>query len=284
MNRRLAARRNRVAAAQSFAVRSRAEASSSWSRRRFLYIAIGIFAIEATLLFTLGNRPRDAIHAPLSPTLLTLAIREREAADQDSVEGNDPALLALPSAQGFSGGAWLTFDWLQHRLTNWQDSPRWLELDSRRLGQAFQAFIGTNQRPPLLVADRAGFRPNAYAMELPVEIYPLDSTLRVEGDLVSRPLLTPRSLRSWPHTELLSNSVVQVSVNAAGQVLTASLREGSGSNEADEFARQYAETSRFAPLSHPLAPRESDRRLTWGRFVFHWRTLPTGTNGSDVVP
>jgi TonB family protein len=65
---------------------------------------------------------------------------------------------------------------------------------------------------------------------------------------------------------LLANSVVEVAVDPAGQVVDARLlAPRSGSAEADNTALALAHGLRFKPVGSP-AP-------VWGRAVFEWQTL-----------
>jgi len=95
-----------------------------------------------------------------------------------------------------------------------------------------------------------------------------NSTLRVAGDLVNRRLLNPPQLQSWPALDLLTNTVVQVLVNAEGNVFSSTLLTLSGSKEADQNALDVARAARFEPL------RRSSPALTIGALIFEWHTAP----------
>ena len=95
------------------------------------------------------------------------------------------------------------------------------------------------------------------------------STLRIEGDLARRPLLTPMKLPSWPYADVIAPSKVQVLVNAAGEVVSAVLLPSDNSGEvhdadADQRALELARAARFAPASD----------LTIGKLIFNWCTVP----------
>jgi TonB family protein len=64
---------------------------------------------------------------------------------------------------------------------------------------------------------------------------------------------------------LLSNSVVQIAVDSAGQVIAARLLGRSGSVDADTNALDKARSLRFRPVPLP-AP-------VWGNAIFEWQTL-----------
>ena len=91
------------------------------------------------------------------------------------------------------------------------------------------------------------------------------STLRIEGDLAQRPLLTPMKLPSWPYADVIAPSRVQVLVNAAGEVVSAVLLPSNNSSEvrdadADQRALELARAARFAPASR-FDHRQIDFRL-----------------------
>ena len=106
---------------------------------------------------------------------------------------------------------------------------------------------------------------------------PANSTLRVADDLANRRLLNPPELQPWAAADLLTNTVVQVLVNAEGNVVTHTLlAPGSGDPKADQRALALARTARFQPL------RGAAPALTLGVLIFEWRTVPlTNTPASN---
>ena len=84
------------------------------------------------------------------------------------------------------------------------------------------------------------------------------STLRLAGGLANRRLLNPPELRAWPASDLLTNSVVQVLVNADGNVMSLNLLAGSGSPKADQFALEVGQRRRAS--NRCATAREADCR------------------------
>jgi hypothetical protein len=115
-----------------------------------------------------------------------------------------------------------------------------------------------------------------------VKDFPEQSTVRLTGELAGRRLLKSIALPSWQSVELLTNSRVQLVVDAEGNTQSvALLYPGSGSNEADSNALWQAISARFEPLSgHNLdAAPDPLSGLSWGQMIFDWHTLPmTSTN------
>jgi hypothetical protein len=246
-----------------------------------------VFLVEMIVIIVLAERPGSKVVAPESRTALALASADWSSRWlAESSDANDPTLLALPGSYGFSGGAWLNFTQLEPRLTDWSEPVRWLEMDQQRLAHTFLSFISTNTRLPLLVADLPNARAAASEPNLPEEIFRTNSTVRMEGEIAARPLLNKWTLPSRPHSDLLSNSVVQVMVDLAGHVVTTTLLAGCGDDEADRLALKLANTARFTPALKPVATRPPDDNLSWGRIVFQWHTVPSlpPTNTSVVAP
>jgi len=139
-------------------------------------------------------------------------------------------------------------------------------------------FIPTNslaplQMPPLGEPEWALFEPAS----LPLS--PEQSRLRVEGGLAGRRLLATLDLPAWQHSDVLTNTIVQVLVNAEGRPVSVTLLPpGSGLTTADDHALAQARTARFEPASaggqegQPLPPPLA--HLAWGSLVFEWHTLP----------
>ena len=101
--------------------------------------------------------------------------------------------------------------------------------------------------------------------------------MRVEGELAGRRLLKPIELPSWPHTEILTNSIVQIIVDADGWTISpGALLSGSGLNEADQYALRLARVARFESV-RPLGPAHATNpasRPMWGKLIFEWQTVP----------
>jgi hypothetical protein len=100
--------------------------------------------------------------------------------------------------------------------------------------------------------------------------------------LTQRKLLTIRDLPSWPLTDVIAPSKVQVLVDAAGVVVSAVLlppdnRAGSAAqyDPANQRALDIARDAQFAPAS----------RLTVGQMNFNWRTVTSpATNAPASQP
>ena len=252
-----------------------------WSPRRWGYAVAASLVIQLALLFYLGERPKRPPPRERFGASIDLAADAWATEQLGQLPTlRDPALFALPSRQGFSGRAWLTFAALDHRAAEWAEPPAWLELETPQLMRAFYEQVATNAPGPLLVADKP--LPRLGWAGTPVPAVPLRdrSECQTEGGLAGRPFLTPLELPSWQYGGILSNSVVQVLVDREGRTLSATLLPpGSGLPEADRYAVQTAAGARYRPA--PRSARE-DRSpsLAWGTLVFRWDTIPVGTTNA----
>lgn len=247
-------------------------ATTGWKRGRWLWaFPLGV-ALHAGLVFWLGDRPRPAAATRVEATRIFLAVDDATAekiAARSAV--SDPMLFALPNGRGFSGQAWLRFVPENLAAPGWSEPPSWLALRTGDLGATFAEFVATNQ-PALPAADP---RPSAGALDifLPTETVSPQSTVRVEGALARRPLVTPLPLPAPAHPDALPGTVVQVAVNAEGQTESAILLAECGVKTIDQRALELARGARFQPVADTPA-------LMWGKMFFAWRTVPPVTTNA----
>lgn len=257
----------------------------AWTLRRWIYTFVAIFLAQVAAIWFLGERPKTpALPVPFS-TAIHLAVDPWSAKQLAELPAmSDPTLFVLPNRHGFSGPAWLTFAPQQYPLTNWTEEPRWLGLKQDDLGKTFLEFVATNASPRLLIANQS--MPRSIVSDLNVPNLPglTQSVLRIEGDLVSRSLLTPMELPSWPHSDLLANTVVQAVVDPQGYAFSTVLLASSGLKEADQFALNLVASARFQPGAKEKRPKNPADQLIWGKVIFQWHTLPLPTTNISTVP
>jgi hypothetical protein len=248
----------------------------SWSLKRWLLLIALVLIAHIVLIFTFGGRKPVTPRAVKDAPELTLA-----GGSGDWLALDDPTLFALPSREGFAGPAWLEAPRLEIHVKDWTEKPRFLPLPTNELGALFNQFMQTNRsatfrfdlKPP----------PQFAAPEVPLEPkFAETSTLRIEGGLAQRQLLTPIKLPSWPYADVIAPSKVQVVVNAAGNVVSTVLLSSCGYVAStplevtpDQRALDLARAARFTPSSG----------LTVGKLIFKWHTVaPTVTNTPAVAP
>ena len=231
------------------------------SRRWWLAVAL-VVAGQLAAIFWLGDstpsKPRQADREPL----FALA-REPSSA---WLEELNPTLFAWSGPHGFSGGAWLRGALPANQPFEWTEPARFLAPDSKQLAHQTLDAEGRPAHPPM------DYAPGRLAdVRLPLTAWagsalPNRSSVRVEGDLAGRLLLTPLAPPSQAVNDLLSDTEVRVLVDAAGLVRSATLLASSGLPAADAIALELARPARFAPL----------RAMPWqtGKLVFRWHTVP----------
>jgi hypothetical protein len=103
------------------------------------------------------------------------------------------------------------------------------------------------------------------------------STLRVEGDLSRLRLLTPPQLPPQTNADLLTNTVVQLLVDARGNPFSPIVLSSSGSPAADAMAlTNFAKAVRFAPAQAAALGTVPPDTMTMGKLIFQWQTIPPG--------
>jgi len=211
---------------------------------------------------------------------------------------NDATLFALPANNGFAANMWAEIAPFDLRRRDALEAPHWLSptnaLLTAGLGAAFNSFVQTNPH----AAIHFEFIPPAQtaAPDVPDQPpLPDRSTLQIEGELAARPLLTPVTLPAWQDAGVDAPSIVQVLVDAAGNVVSAALlpqdimMQGNPwepplnhDASADQWAVALARTLQFKPLPTDAARTNALSRLAIGQLIFNWRTMPvTTTNGAQ---
>jgi hypothetical protein len=256
--------------------------SRPWSRRRWWGLVGLVFCIQLGLIFWLGET------APVRPRFAApgLTVRLAGSASAELLALRDPTLFVLPHPEEHPAPAWLKAPQPGVHSFTWQEptNPPLLAVD--QLGAAFSRLVAMNHSGPLVPLAKP--EPRLTPPDLASQTVPTgQSVVRLEDALAQRRLITPLNLRSWTSRDILTNSVVQLLVDADGLPQSVTLLSGSGSRDADQYALDQAGAARFEPLSRdPSGPAPNPTtRLSWGRMIFRWHTLPPPpTNTSAVSP
>ena len=250
------------------------------------WVALALLGLGAhvALIWALGEPPpRAPVSRHSNPTIQWLTdpwLLERVA----SLPGmHDPAIFAVPSLEGFSGSAWLIFKPSQPDFAAQTPSPYWLELTEEDLGNVFERLFTTNLPSSIQISDlplpsfSGGVKPFARELSLP------PSRVHASARLAERlPALV--DLPAWPHADLLTNTVVQVLVDARGQCVSSTLLSRCGSKEADTFALKWTLSCRFRPLRTARRNDWSREPIVPGKLIFSWQTLPPTTSATVIAP
>ena len=250
------------------------QSGQGWRLSRWLILIALVIAVHVGLLYMFGARkpivPRVAADAPV----WKLAGRPDEFLALD-----DPTLFALPHPGEFVAAIWPQAAAANRMSFRWAEAPRWLPVSAGKLMTVFRRFMQTN----LVTGLPLQLKPPA---RLSMPSQPLEpalaqvSTMRLEGDLTQRRLLTPMNLPSLPYANVIAPSKVQLLVNEAGNVISAIILPSDNNLEAlnrydaaDRRALDFARAARFAPTP----------RLTIGRMIFNWHTIPPPVTNSPAA-
>ncbi len=248
--------------------------SGSWGFRWWAAV-IFISAAQLALLVWLGEK-EGARPASAAPGAVLQVV---DALSKERLALPDPTLFALPHREAFSGSAWLSVSNAQEiKPFVWTEPAEYLNLLPQQLAAC--CFSPEAASPPDISARLAEF-PADLSLPAPSQkqLFPDRSAVYVAGGLRGRPMRTRFELPSRPNPELLTNSVVQLLVDAEGAVLSAILLgPGCGLKEADDYAVSKAAVARFAPVPHDPEDTSPFSGLTWGELVFQWHTLPSTNN------
>lgn len=251
---------------------------------RFWFAVLFLLAVQLGLIFWFGAGatipPRKGEPAPV--------IDLSESGPSELFALTDPTLFSLPHREDFAGSAWLKLPSLKFRESRWSEPTRPLQLQADQLGVVFKNFIRTNRFAAFEVAARAESKFTSLEF-VPVTLIPTQSTLRIEGKLATRRLVSPLVLSPQPWTDILGNSVVQLVVNAEGNPVSVPLLlpPGSGSKEADQLALELAKEARFESAQSAGRERASHpvKTMTFGTLIFEWQTVPMpATNAPSANP
>ena len=108
---------------------------------------------------------------------------------------------------------------------------------------------------------------------LPLPPPPESGAVHVYGPLSRRKLLTPVETPAWTCDDLLTNTVLQLVVDADGRPLTVTPVASSGFAPADDYAYRQGRRARFEPLTG-INRTNSATEFTAGAMVFEWQTIP----------
>lgn len=199
----------------------------------------------------------------------------------DTLALNDPSLFALSSPQGFSGPAWLALPRHNAEVAEWSEPETWVNVGTTNWGGTFLAAASGFGAPPQIISDK--FAADLLNISL-MPPAPVLSTLRVTGELAGRKLLSPIQPRTWPHDDVLADTVVRLTVDAAGVVQSAAVISNTGVRDAaqtraDNHALELARAARFEPKVSDTGGAPSP---VFGVLTFQWGVTPLSKPANTV--
>ena len=241
----------------------------SWSPRQWAtmvgLVTLGQLALIVTLLEKDTEVPTRV--AP-PPELRVMALQTQGGARATLLEAVDPTVFALPGPRSFSGAAWSQPLRRPAVPAGWDEGLRWLTGQSQWFGQVTVSTGAIATASLGAIEDYAPAPRRVEAAPIPLAS---GSTVTLDPGLAARGWLTPLLAPVMVHTNLLSRTEVQVSVEPDGWVFSAVVLRSCGWAQADEAGVALARTARFTPL--PAAGGPATERQ-WGRIRFDWRTVP----------
>jgi hypothetical protein len=249
-----------------------------WASKRF-WAAIGlVFVLQVGLVFWLSDRsvpePRKLAAAPV------FRVADPEPRGE-LLALEDPTRFVLAHRHGFSGIAWLSVPRPEFQPEVRTEPLRWLLFTNEEIATEFSRFVQTNPPPPLQTL--LSFEPTLRVREISLPSPgPARPTVRFEGDLAKRRWLPGKlNLLPRPNADQLTNSVVQMWVDAVGNTFSAVLLSPRGvakegdQYEADQYALQVARSLRFEPIevTGPGRPKSAPPEMTLGTMIFEWQSF-----------
>ena len=248
-----------------------------WSGRRWAGVTVALCALQVGAVWLLSARSRPVQPQPQVEFAARWLTAPNAARAVDQLLLNDPTHLAAVSPRSFSG-AWLRPTPPAYRPAEWREAERSFAQPTQTLGAAFQQVPPTGPATLFDPARKPATAPLALTLTQP----PLRSASRllVEGPLRARPLLEAPVLPSWPHSDVLADTRLQVSVSAEGLVQPPRLPPADRAKDPAQRAAQRAADQHALELVHALrfapAPKSASSRAATpseGVLVFQWHTL-----------
>jgi TonB family protein len=182
----------------------------------------------------------------------------------------------LPTAQGFAGVGWRIAGDPQYISQDWTEPMPWL-------GQSETGLART-----LLAAPTVGFgrgvtadkpSPRFATNALPAPPLAGGTVVRLAASNAIWEWVEPLIAPAIVHSNILSATVVQVTLDRSGQVFSSVVLESSGLRSADQQALALSRSARFR-ITPPTGKPED---WVWGRLVFEWRTLAPGSTADEAT-
>ena len=244
------------------------QAPAYWTRTQFWTIAAILFAAQVGLIWIFAARGARAPLPQAPDFAVRFLVRPFEQGQlATALFAEDPTLFQAPAQRGFSGRAWMNAPSPEYHAADARTPDVYLSLGTGVWKPRALPAPAPHEAPLTIRTPEAPDGNSDSPLTEPASL-PKASFMRMEGALAGRRVVSRATpLPAQPAVQLLSNSVVQLGVNSAGEVTSARLQGTSGSTAADATALDAARRLRFAP---DAAPRGA---IAWGTAVFSWETV-----------
>jgi TonB family protein len=251
---------------------------SGWTRERRLLATGVLFTLHVALIFLFASHS-NVVHPPARQAtqfhLISTPLAEADVGR--FLFASDPTVFVSANFHGFSGAAWMERPAQKYDLADANETPIWLGFNPENLGQTASMLDDPSAPAPLPQVEESLPQADPLPLFLSAPTVKTQSVFKLEGELASRPLRLSLPLPSWTRNELVTNSVVQISANAVGEIVSARLLTRSGYPTADNEALAIARTARFQP-------DPDGKPSSWGKMIFQWSTLLPEATNSTVKP
>jgi TonB family protein len=237
---------------------------------RWILMALGLTALQAAVIFTLSDRsPAQAVPHRTVPKV-------RVVTGDLSGMVADPRLLALPTAQGFAGIGWRIAVNPQYIAQDWTEPIPWLSQSETGLARTLLAApaVGIGRG---VTADKPS--PQFATNALPALPLAQATIVRLASSNATWEWVEPLVAPAITHSNVLSETEVEVTVDRSGQVFSVFVLRSSGLRSADQLAQTLARSARFRITRSNGEPEEWCR----GRLIFEWHTLAPGSTAEEAA-
>jgi hypothetical protein len=238
-----------------------------------------VFAAQVGVMFLLGNPPKTA---PSHPSITPIVYLNTNPASE-LLALQDQTIFMLPHRNNFSGPAWLTITRQTFKPADWSEPARPFSLPPEQLGAAFDKFMETSPPPQLAIA--IGSALDVVGLDSsPMQPISAASTVRIQGDLARRRLLTPIHLppQTNSDSDVVPDTEVQVLVDARGNTFSPVILNGNKNTTAAADALDFAKRARFEPLRTTGPERTPPDTMTFGEMIFEWQTVPPAATNAPL--
>ena len=256
----------------------------TWPLYKWGVVVAVLFGLQCGLIFWLSAKPP---RQPSSPQPPGIQISVPDGAADGLPGAVNPILFARPNTRGFSRRAWLEVPTVRYSPDELTEPSRLLAFTNAVAGGALSDLAALPPSPPFEVAAKPppDLGPTTYFPA--TDLLAGESTLTIEGPLANRPLRSAPELPPQPADSLLTNTIVQIQVNADGRVsVPPVMLKTCGSKDADQTALTVAKGLQFQPLPRrvPGMPDAPPPGPVSGRLIFRWRTVPPISSNAPAAP
>jgi TonB family protein len=235
-----------------------------WTQKKFLVVLTLLLALHVALIFLFGTKkkivPRAVAHVPVLQVV---------NGGNELIALSDPSLFAHPNPHDGVSMFWRQPQPLNLPDFNYSEPPQYLDPSPAKFTAGFRDFVRDSESREFPL----NFKPEPQSLMPPVPedgVLPTATTMRITGDLATRPLLQGVTLPALRYNDVVEPTTVQALVDAAGNVVSAVVLKPNGDPDADQQAVRLTSRLRFAP-----APD-----LTFGVITYTWHTIPLANTNS----